>query len=86
MIAAVQHPNFVNAEMIRPGAVVIDYGINYLNGQIVGDVDFDDVRQVAGAVTPMPGGTGPLTVIALLQNVLQAAKMQQGIEVSSYAA
>lgn len=79
LIVAVQHPNFVSAEMVRPGAIVIDYGINYVNGQVVGDVNYEEVRRVAGAITPMPGGTGPLTVIALLQNVLQAAQLQHNI-------
>lgn len=76
VVVAVQHPRFLTSEMIRPGAVVIDYGINYVGGQIVGDVDFEEVKRVAGAITPMPSGTGPLTVIALLQNVLLAAQLQ----------
>lgn len=79
VVTAVQQPNFLTSDMVRSGAVVIDYGINYVNGQIVGDVNFNDVQRVAGAITPMPSGTGPITVIALLQNVLQAAKLQQGI-------
>lgn len=79
VVVAVQQPNFLTPDMVRPGAVVIDYGINYVNGQIVGDVNYADVQRVEGAITPMPGGTGPLTVIALLQNVLQAAQLQQDI-------
>ena len=60
--------------MVRPGAVVIDVGINRLGDKIVGDVDFEAVSQVAGAITPVPGGIGPLTIAMLLQNTLTAAK------------
>ncbi len=79
LVVATQNPALITGEMIKPGAVVLDFGINYHKGprsttQIVGDVDFESVRQVAGAITPMPGGTGPMTVIALLQNVLKAAQ------------
>ena len=81
LVVATQTPGLITGEMLKPGAVVLDFGINYRKngraaGQIVGDVDFESVRQVAGAVTPMPGGTGPMTVIALLQNVLKAARLQ----------
>ena len=71
------HPKLIVPQMVRTGAVVIDVGINRLpNGKLVGDVDFESAKQVAGAITPMPGGTGPMTVIALLQNVLKAARLQ----------
>jgi methylenetetrahydrofolate dehydrogenase (NADP+)/methenyltetrahydrofolate cyclohydrolase len=60
--------------MVRPGAVVIDVGINRLNDGIVGDVDFDQVSQVASAITPVPGGIGPLTIAMLLRNTLTAAQ------------
>jgi len=63
----------VTAEMVKPGAIVIDVGINALpGGSIVGDVDFASVREVAGAVTPVPGGVGPLTNVMLLKQCVQA--------------
>lgn len=74
LIAAVGRANMVTAEMVRPGAVVIDVGINALpEGGIVGDVDFASVCEVAGAVTPTPGGVGPLTNVLLLKQCIQAA-------------
>ena len=68
--------NLVTGEMLKPGAVVMDFGINFVNDKMVGDIDFESVRRVASAVTPTPGGTGPVTTVALLQNVLKAAKQQ----------
>ncbi len=74
LVAAAGHANMITAEMVRPGAVVIDVGINELPGDgIVGDVDFASVREVAGAITPTPGGVGPLTNILLLKQCMQAA-------------
>lgn len=74
LVAAVGRTNMVTADMVRPGAVVIDVGINTLpEGGIVGDVDFAGVREVAGAVTPTPGGVGPLTNVLLLKQCIQAA-------------
>jgi methylenetetrahydrofolate dehydrogenase (NADP+)/methenyltetrahydrofolate cyclohydrolase len=60
--------------MVRPGAVVVDVGINRSDGGVVGDVDFDVVQEVAGAITPVPGGVGPLTIAMLLKNTLAAAR------------
>lgn len=76
LIAAVGKPNFVTAEMVSPGTVVIDVGINRVGEKLVGDVDFDAVGEVAGAITPVPGGVGPLTIAMLLYNTLKAAKIQ----------
>ncbi len=74
LIAAVGQANLINADMVRSGAVVIDVGINTSpEGRIVGDVDFASVRQVAGSLTPTPGGVGPLTNILLLKQCVQAA-------------
>ena len=74
LVAAVGRANMVTADMVRPGAVVIDVGINALpEGGIVGDVDFASVREVAGALTPTPGGVGPLTNVVLLKQCVQAA-------------
>lgn len=74
LIVAIGKPQFVKASMVRPGAVVIDVGINRLGDGIVGDVDFEDVCRVASAITPVPGGIGPLTIAMLLRNTLEAAK------------
>jgi methylenetetrahydrofolate dehydrogenase (NADP+)/methenyltetrahydrofolate cyclohydrolase len=75
LIAAIGSPKFVTAEMVKPGAVVIDVGINRVGDKLVGDVDFEAVRQVASAITPVPGGVGKMTVAMLLANTLKAAKL-----------
>jgi methylenetetrahydrofolate dehydrogenase (NADP+) / methenyltetrahydrofolate cyclohydrolase len=74
LIAAAGSPGLITAEMVRPGAVVIDVGTNRGEEGLVGDVDFDAVREVAGAITPVPGGVGPMTRAMLLVNTLQAAR------------
>lgn len=79
LIAAIGRPEFVTAEMVKPGAVVIDVGINRLDdGRLVGDVDFKGVQETAGALTPVPGGVGPMTIAMLLENTLRAARLQTG--------
>ena len=78
LIAAIGQPRFVKADMVRPGAAVIDVGINRVDGKLCGDVDFESVKEIAGAITPVPGGVGPLTITMLLENTLAAAKMQCG--------
>lgn len=74
LVAAVGKANFVTADMVKPGAVVIDVGINRVNGQLVGDVDAEHVSDVAGYLTPVPGGVGQMTIAMLLANTLQAVK------------
>lgn len=76
LVVAVGKPNFVTGEMIRPGAVVIDVGINRTEAGLVGDVDFAAAEKVASAITPVPGGVGPLTIAMLLRNTLHAASIQ----------
>jgi methylenetetrahydrofolate dehydrogenase (NADP+)/methenyltetrahydrofolate cyclohydrolase len=76
LVSAVGRPRLIGREMVKPGAVVIDVGISRVDGRIVGDVDFEEVREVAGAITPMPGGTGPMTIAMLLENTLEAARLQ----------
>ncbi len=76
LIVAIGKARFVTADMVRPGAAVIDVGINRVDGKLCGDVDFDSVKEVAGAITPVPGGVGPLTITMLLENTLAAARMQ----------
>ena len=73
LVAAVGRANFVTADMVKPGAVVIDVGINRVDGKIVGDVDFDAVSETAGYITPVPGGVGQMTIAMLLANTLDAA-------------
>jgi methylenetetrahydrofolate dehydrogenase (NADP+)/methenyltetrahydrofolate cyclohydrolase len=77
VVAAVGRPQTVTAEMVRPGATVIDVGINRVEGKVVGDVD-EDVRDVAGHLTPVPGGVGPMTIASLLRNTVRAARYQAG--------
>jgi methylenetetrahydrofolate dehydrogenase (NADP+)/methenyltetrahydrofolate cyclohydrolase len=75
LVAAIGKPRFVTAEMVKPGAVVLDVGINRMpDGKLAGDVDFEAVRQVAGYITPVPGGVGPMTITMLLQNTLESAE------------
>lgn len=77
LVAAIGKPKFITADMVKPGATVIDVGINRVAPhKLVGDVDFDAVSEVAGAVTPVPGGVGLLTVAMLMANVVQAAEQQ----------
>ncbi|MGE5141232.1 MAG: bifunctional 5,10-methylenetetrahydrofolate dehydrogenase/5,10-methenyltetrahydrofolate cyclohydrolase [Rudaea sp.] len=76
LIAAAGKPRLISGEMVKPGAVVIDFGVNYVEGKMTGDVDFDSVSKVAGALTPVPGGTGPITTVMLLSNTLKAAQLQ----------
>ncbi|MCX7419446.1 MAG: bifunctional 5,10-methylenetetrahydrofolate dehydrogenase/5,10-methenyltetrahydrofolate cyclohydrolase [Planctomycetia bacterium] len=78
VIAAIGKARFVTADMIKPGAVVIDVGINRDGDKLVGDVDFDAVSQVASAITPVPGGVGPMTIATLLRNTLTAAQLAVG--------
>lgn len=74
LVVAIGRPNFITADMVRPGAVVVDVGINRTDAGLVGDVDFDAVSKVAGHITPVPGGVGPLTRVMLLINTLNAAR------------
>ena len=74
LVAAVGKPRFITADMVKPGAVVIDVGINRVDGKVVGDVDFDAVREVAAWITPVPGGVGRMTITMLLANTIEAAE------------
>jgi methylenetetrahydrofolate dehydrogenase (NADP+)/methenyltetrahydrofolate cyclohydrolase len=76
LCTAVGVANLIKGDMIKPGAVVIDFGFNRLGDKWVGDVDFEEAREVAGMITPVPGGTGSMTNVILMRNVLQAAKRQ----------
>ena len=78
LVAAVGSPRLVGVEMVKPGATVIDVGTNRTDDGLVGDVDFDAVSEVAGALTPVPGGVGPMTIAMLLANTLRAASSRPG--------
>jgi methylenetetrahydrofolate dehydrogenase (NADP+)/methenyltetrahydrofolate cyclohydrolase len=73
LVSAVGKAHFITREMVRSGAVVIDVGINQLNGKLVGDVDFEAVKDIASAITPVPGGVGPMTIATLMENTYRAA-------------
>ena len=79
LIAAIGKPEFVTREMVKPGAVVIDVGINRVADKLLGDVAFDEVSSIASAITPVPGGVGPMTIAMLLENTLMAAKLQSTV-------
>ena len=80
LVAAVGKPKFITADMVKPGAAVIDVGMDRdENGKLCGDVDFANVEPIAGYITPVPGGVGPMTIAMLMKNTLTAAKMQNGI-------
>ena len=74
LVAAVGKPRFITADMVKPGAIVIDVGINRVDGKVVGDVDFDAVKEVASWITPVPGGVGRMTITMLLENTIEAAE------------
>ena len=76
LVAAVGSPALINADFVKPGAMVFDVGVSRTETGIQGDVDFDAVKDIVGGVTPMPGGTGPMTVACLLENTVLAAKLQ----------
>ena len=73
LVAAVGKPEFITADMVKPGATVIDVGINSVDNRLVGDVKFEEVKEIAGFITPVPGGVGPLTRAMLLENTLKLA-------------
>ena len=74
--AAVGQARMIKGDWLKPGAVVIDFGVNFVDGQMCGDVDFESAQAVAGMITPVPGGTGPMTNVMLMHNVIEAAKRQ----------
>jgi methylenetetrahydrofolate dehydrogenase (NADP+)/methenyltetrahydrofolate cyclohydrolase len=75
LIAAMGVAEFVKADMVKPGAVVIDVGVNRVEGKLVGDVDFKNVQPIAGKITPNPGGVGPMTIAMLMANTVRAAEL-----------
>lgn len=84
LVVAIGRAKFVTAEFVKEGAVVIDVGINRIDGKLFGDVDFDSVKEKASYLTPVPGGVGPLTVACLMENTLTLAKRQLGETVDNF--
>lgn len=83
LVAAVGRAKLIKADMVKPGAVVIDVGMNRdENGKLCGDVDFSEVKAIAGSITPVPGGVGPMTIAMLMQNTALAAQMRRSISLS----
>ncbi len=87
LVAAIGKPEFVTADMVKPGAVVVDVGINRVDDptakrgyRLVGDVAFEEVKEKASWITPVPGGVGPMTIAMLLQNTVKACKLQNGVD------
>ena len=79
LVVAVGKPKLITADMVKKGAVVIDVGTTKVDGKLVGDVDFESVKEKAGAITPVPGGVGPMTIAMLLENTVLAFKRQSGL-------
>jgi methylenetetrahydrofolate dehydrogenase (NADP+)/methenyltetrahydrofolate cyclohydrolase len=77
LVSAIGRAHFITGEMVKSGAVVIDVGINRLNGRLVGDVDFPAVTSIASAITPVPGGVGPMTIATLMENTYRAAGLMK---------
>jgi methylenetetrahydrofolate dehydrogenase (NADP+)/methenyltetrahydrofolate cyclohydrolase len=82
LVCAAGSPGMITSDFIKPGAMVFDVGVSRVGDKIQGDVEFDSVSKIAGGITPMPGGTGPMTVACLLENTLQAAKLQNSLPAS----
>jgi methylenetetrahydrofolate dehydrogenase (NADP+) / methenyltetrahydrofolate cyclohydrolase len=74
LVAAIGRGKLVGADFVKPGAVLVDFGVNFIDGKMVGDIDIEAVKEIAGAITPVPGGTGPMTNVMLMKNVIAAAK------------
>ena len=79
LVVAVGRPRLITKEMVKEGSVIIDVGINRLDGKVIGDVDFDNVKDAAGFITPVPGGVGPMTIAMLMENTLKAMELAQKI-------
>jgi len=79
LVVAMGRARAIRGDMIKPGAVVIDVGVNAEDGKLVGDVDFESAQEVASAITPVPGGVGPMTIAMLLKNTVEAARRQAGL-------
>lgn len=77
LISAVGRPGTIRADIVKPGAIVVDFGVNFIGDTMIGDVEFEAVRNVAGGITPVPGGTGRVTTMVLVRNTIKALRLQQ---------
>jgi len=75
LVVAAGHPQIINGKMVKEGAVVIDVGVNQIGSRLIGDVDYEEVKNIASWITPVPGGVGPVTIAMLLDNLLKAARL-----------
>ncbi|MNC58332.1 Bifunctional protein FolD protein [compost metagenome] len=81
LVVAIGRANFIDGSFVKPGAVVIDVGMNRLDsGKLAGDMDYESAKEVAGYITPVPGGVGPMTITMLMANTLTAAKRRRGLD------
>ena len=80
LVAAVGKPRFIKGAWIKPGAIVIDVGINVVDGKVVGDIEFEEAAKRAAYISPVPGGVGPVTVMIVMKNTIEAVKLQQGVK------
>jgi methylenetetrahydrofolate dehydrogenase (NADP+)/methenyltetrahydrofolate cyclohydrolase len=76
LVSAIGKAHYITRDQVRPGAVVVDVGINFINGRLTGDVDFEQVQHIASAITPVPGGVGPMTIATLMENTYKAANVR----------
>jgi methylenetetrahydrofolate dehydrogenase (NADP+)/methenyltetrahydrofolate cyclohydrolase len=74
IISAAGRPNTITSDMVKDGVVIIDVGVNRVDGKLIGDCDFDDLKDIASFITPVPGGVGPMTITSLLQNTIECFK------------
>ena len=79
LVVAIGQPHFIRGAWIKPGAIVIDVGINVVDRHVVGDVEFETAKERAAFITPVPGGVGPVTVMMVMKNTLEAFKLQQTV-------
>jgi methylenetetrahydrofolate dehydrogenase (NADP+)/methenyltetrahydrofolate cyclohydrolase len=77
LVVAVGKPHLIKGSWIKPGAIVIDVGINVVGGKVIGDVEFDEARKRAAFISPVPGGVGPVTVMMVMKNAVEAFKLQR---------
>lgn len=76
LVSAAGRPGSIQKHMVKPGAIVVDFGVNFIDGSMIGDVDYDAVRSIAGGITPVPGGTGRVTTMVLVRNTIKAMRLQ----------
>ena len=76
VVSAAKHPNLINRDMVKKGFIGVDISINYVDGKLCGDFNFEDVKEKAKYITPVPGGVGPMTIAMIIENLIEAYKLQ----------